>query len=941
MLAAPRTHAHLETVLNRAAVALAALAAAIGATVLFGWYTGTPALLRIHPSFVAMQFNTALAFVLAATAIGGTLRGHRMLTLGSAALVAILSGTAALQYLGVDALSLDGLMWYVGIDPVLRPLTIVKTSSPGRMAPNTVVCFLLTASALASLAALPRSRRAAELSSLAGVAVTGIALLAVLGYVGGAPSAYGWGGLTRMAVLTAAAMLAVGGSVVAVGSLRARELGAGVSHRLPALVAVGGAVVTLGMWLAAADQDHERRDLEVRRAATRIRDDLAKEMRPRLLALSRMRQRWEFNGPPSRRTWENEAQLTLAHFSVYRAIAWVNPGLERQWVVTTGHSTDAKVLSDPVRAALPALSVGEDTLAFVEQRDSITSDPLLFAILPLRARGEGYLLGVIHVRRAAELALADTTVRGYAVRIHSGNNLLYEGGPVAAQAARWHTETPLTEGGVRWTVEVAPSQATLSAFSSRIPTIVGLLGTLITGLLVWALRLVAVMRQRELERLAAIERANTADVERERAAELAFVNRQLVEQITERERAQREREAMQQQLAQAQKMEAVGQLAGGVAHDFNNLLTVITSYCELLLEDIAADDPRRADVEEVLRASGSAARLTRQLLAFSRQQILQPQPIDLNVAVTELEKMLRRLIPADIALTTALAPDLGTVIADRGQLEQVIVNLVVNARDAMPNGGQLTIGTSNVDLDDAYISRHRFAAPDPGRYVLLTVTDTGHGMDEATQARIFEPFFTTKEKGRGTGLGLSTVYGIVKQSGGYVWLYSEVGHGTTFKIYLPRVEQTTGARLGAPSPREAIGGQETVLLVEDDAAVRTIARRILERNGYQVLEAQNGDEALRVSEEFATPIDLVVTDLVMPQMGGPEMVRRLREMRREVKILMMSGYTSDPSFRQRVIDEAIPFLEKPFTPGALLGKVRAVLDAQEAEGATSVTSTDS
>jgi signal transduction histidine kinase/ActR/RegA family two-component response regulator len=908
-----------------------ALAATIGAIVLTGWYLGAPALLRIHPAFVAMQFNTALAFTLMAAGIVASMRGAPRAAIACGLVVAMFSGVATMQYLGVSVVNLDGLMWLLGVDPELRPLTAIKTSSPGRMAPNTALCFLLASASVACVSALPRSRRAAHLCLLAGVAIGGIALLALLGYLGGAPSAYGWGGLTRMAVHTAVAMVAIGVGVASLGALRLESLGETVINRLPALVAVGGVVMTLGLWLAAADYQAEVRRRAVASAAARLRDEIADEIRPRLLALARMRQRWEFRKEPSRRDFESEARTNLVHFPGYRAIAWLTSTGEVGWVVADGaeHLARGALATEVVRATLRDLVRRPDSLASGEAVDPLTRDATLIAALPLHrpAESNGYLVGVMQVARLMELALRDSGIEGYDVRIESARGVLHEsaGGRVNDRRG---AEAVLDAHGIRWMVRVSPSDGALAPLDSPLPAIVGLLGLLVTMVLVFALRTVQVARQRELERLAAVESEKDAAVARERAAELAGVNAKLRQEITERERAEQERESMQQQLSQAQKMEAVGQLAGGVAHDFNNLLTVITSYCELLLEDIPADDARRSDVEEVLRAAGSAARLTRQLLAFSRQQILQPEALDLNVAVAELEKMLRRLLPADIGLTPSLSPDLGTVTADRGQLEQVIVNLVVNARDAMPHGGQLTIGTANVDLDDTYIARQHFASPDPGRYVVLSVSDTGHGMDAATQARIFEPFFTTKEKGHGTGLGLSTVYGIVKQSGGYVWLYSEVGRGTTFKIYLPRVEARTGARLAAPLAREVTGGDETVLLVEDEEAVRTIAQRILERHGYRVLAAANGADALRIEEEIAGAIDLVLTDLVMPKMGGQEMVKRLRSGRPAIKTLMMSGYTSDQSFRQRVLEEGIPFLEKPFTPGVLLAKVRAVLDAE-------------
>lgn len=371
-------------------------------------------------------------------------------------------------------------------------------------------------------------------------------------------------------------------------------------------------------------------------------------------------------------------------------------------------------------------------------------------------------------------------------------------------------------------------------------------------------------------------------------------------------------------------MEAVGRLAGGVAHDFNNLLTAISGHAQILLEDLPADDPARADIEEISRAADRAADLTRQLLAFSRKQMLRPQVLDPNALIGEIQKMLRRLIGEDIELITRLAPDLGAVRADPGQLEQVIMNLAVNARDAMPTGGRLLIETRNVELgeDDA----RRLAPLQPGPHVVLIVSDTGAGMDESTRERIFEPFFTTKEKGKGTGLGLSTVYGIVQQSGGHIWVYSEPGQGTTFKIYLPRVDARPEA---APAPSDADGahnGREVVLLVEDEDAVRSLARRILEKRGYTVLTARTGPEALRIAERHDGPIHLILTDVVMPEMSGRELAERIAPTRPDARTLFMSGYTEDDVLRRGVLNEGAAFLEKPFTPSALAQKVREVLD---------------
>ena len=385
-----------------------------------------------------------------------------------------------------------------------------------------------------------------------------------------------------------------------------------------------------------------------------------------------------------------------------------------------------------------------------------------------------------------------------------------------------------------------------------------------------------------------------------------------------------ERVQLEQQLRQAQKMEAVGRLAGGIAHDFNNILTAITGYADLLLEDLRPTDSRHQDVAEIRKAADRAAGLTRQLLAFSRQQVLQPSVIDVKTLVGDLEKMLGRLLGEDVELATRLTPDTGRVKADAGQLEQVLMNLAVNARDAMPQGGKLTLETSNVDLSEGYAADHYPARP--GAYVMIAVTDTGTGMSEETQAHMFEPFFTTKEKGKGTGLGLATVYGIIKQSGGFIWVYSELGHGTTFKIYLPRVEESADvAKAATPRPRAA-RGSETVLVAEDEAPVRAVARQVLERHGYTVLEAPSAEAALDIATRYSGTIHLLLTDVIMPGISGPELANRLADLRPEARVIFMSGYTDDAVTRHGVLGPGLAYLQKPFTPDTLGLKVREVLD---------------
>jgi len=394
--------------------------------------------------------------------------------------------------------------------------------------------------------------------------------------------------------------------------------------------------------------------------------------------------------------------------------------------------------------------------------------------------------------------------------------------------------------------------------------------------------------------------------------------------ITERKRVEQEKAALEEQFRQSQKMEAIGRLAGGISHDFNNLLTIIKGYSQLFRIEIKENDPLRRNIEQITKATDRASGLIRQLLAFSRRQIFEMRVLDLNTVLRELEKMLRRVIGEDIELVTLFADDLGRVKTDLGQIEQVVMNLAVNAKDAMPNGGRLTIETANVDLDDAYAHSHIDVTP--GRYVMLSVSDNGVGMDPEVKERVFEPFFTTKEKDKGTGLGLSTVYGIVKQSEGNIWVYSEPGKGTTFKIYLPRVEEAFEEIDEKVVNEELLHGSETILVVEDEEEVRQLAADILGKQGYKVLQAHDEGDALSICEQNRGPIPLMLTDVVMPKINGRALYERLAPLHPEMKVLYMSGYTGNAIVHHGVLEPGINYIQKPFSMEGLVREVRQVLD---------------
>jgi signal transduction histidine kinase len=396
--------------------------------------------------------------------------------------------------------------------------------------------------------------------------------------------------------------------------------------------------------------------------------------------------------------------------------------------------------------------------------------------------------------------------------------------------------------------------------------------------------------------------------------------------ITARKKAEAARARLESQLLQSQKLEGIGRLAGGVAHDFNNYLTVINGYCDLLLSRLAPDDPDREGLIDARRAGERAATLTRQLLAFGRKQILSPSPVSLNQIVSSMETMLRRLVPENIEIATVLAPGLGAAMADTGQVGQVLMNLAVNARDAMPTGGTIRIETANVDLESATDEHDRDIAP--GAYVTLTVTDTGVGMDERTRALIFEPFFTTKELGKGTGLGLAMVYGIVKQSGGAIAVRSEPGAGSAFTVYFPRVDARVAQLPSTPVVERSRSGQGTILLVEDQASVRSLIKRVLLSSGYHVIGAGSGPQALALPDSQVGSIDLLITDMVMPGMSGSELAKGLTARRKGLRVLFISGYAPNETVREGILEPGVAFLQKPFSPAQITATVDEILSAK-------------
>jgi signal transduction histidine kinase/CheY-like chemotaxis protein len=522
----------------------------------------------------------------------------------------------------------------------------------------------------------------------------------------------------------------------------------------------------------------------------------------------------------------------------------------------------------------------------------------LLVCVPVFSKNQvtGFLVGIFRYQDVIPSILHDVA-QGYRITLYDGPDEIYSGGAkLTPQDADWVQTADVNFEQLTWRAQVWPNPATRSYTLSLLPRVAFIGGIFMAGLLAFTVYM--------------------AETARLHAREVAASNKELKKEIAVREQAE-------QALREAQKMEAVGRLAGGIAHDFNNLLMVIRGHAALSLNSVGSDGALRRELNEILKSTDRASSLTRRLLAFSRKQVLQLRVLDLNTLVTQVKELLPPVLGEDIQLFLDLDPEAGRVKADAAQMEQVIMNLVFNARDAMPEGGELTIQTAHTQLDEAWVQRH--AGAQTGPHVMLAVHDTGRGMDEEVLTHIFEPFFTTKDRTKGTGLGLATVYGTVRQSGGYITVSSKVGQGTVFQIFLPRVEDPVEVVEVPVAAPETARGAETILVVEDDDAVRRMTREFLKIKGYTVIEARSAANAIHVMEERNEEIDLVLTDVLMPGMKGRELVEKLTQIRSNIKVLYMSAYTEDAAINIGVLNPGTEFIEKPFGPDDLANKIREVL----------------
>lgn len=671
---------------------------------------------------------------------------------------------------------------------------------------------------------------------------------------------------------------------------------------LPAIFGLTTMVAVLILWQLLIGH----RNLEIQAAtqeqASFIKTKTESELRARVLPLERLAGRWEAETHVGENDMESDAGLAMSGYPAYRAIKWLDPALRVRWAVPQ-RENQADIGTD--LGSIPGLR--EAVEQAVPKHGTVIASRVqlrrggegFIVCVPVRSEAiDGVLVGVFQYNELLTSILQDVAP-DYWVAIYDGQENVYSRGtPEPPVDDRYVEQANIGYGQLAWRVVVWPKAGAVSYARSGLPLFVSIGGLLMALTLAFAVYM-----------------AETAQLN---VKMLAAANRELEREIAGREQAE-------EALRHAQKMEAIGRLAGGVAHDFNNLLMVIRGQAALSQNNVGLSAAVRRELSEIMKAADRASSLTRKLLALGRKQVLQSRVLDLNALVSQVAEILPSVLGEHIQLHVDLDPALGRVRADSAQLEQVIMNLVFNARDAMPLGGDLTLQTANSDLDTAWTNRH--PGMEPGPYVMFAVRDTGHGMDEETQAHLFEPFFTTKDTNKGTGLGLATVYGTVNQSGGCVTVSSIVGQGTAFEVYLPRVEEQVEVVETAKPVVSSLHGEERILVVEDDDAVRRMTREFLKIKGYTVIEARSAADAILWMESHDETIDLVLTDVVMPGIKGGELVGHLAKLRANLKVLYMSAYTEGDAIRIGILSPGTAFIEKPFSPDELAAKVREVLNA--------------
>jgi signal transduction histidine kinase/ActR/RegA family two-component response regulator len=673
---------------------------------------------------------------------------------------------------------------------------------------------------------------------------------------------------------------------------------------LPAIFGITTVIAALILWQLLLG--HRRTEIQAatKEQALFVRTKTESELRASILVLEQLAARWKARGQQSDADMESDVELAMSGYAAYQAIEGIDPSYRVVWV--TPQNRNPREQGADLNQDEPSRSVLQSAQ---ESHEVVVSHPVdfrqggrgLLICVPVYSHDQltGFLLGAFRYQALLSPILQDVAP-DYWIEIYDGGEQIYNRSSGSQPDKKWVQTADIQFQQITWRAYAWPKPETLAYTRTPLPQVAFVAGILLAGMLAFAVYM-----------------AETAQL---RARDLVKANTNLEKEIAGRQQAE-------DALRQAQKMEAVGRLAGGVAHDFNNLLMVIRGHAALSLRNAGVNGPLRRELDEILQATDRASSFTRQLLAFSRKQVLQPRVLDLNALTTQVANMLPPVLGDDIRLSIDLDPHLGHVKADPALLEQVIMNLVFNARDAMQEGGELTIHTLNNDLDEA--SLPAFPGAHVGPYVVLVIHDTGHGMTEETQSHIFEPFFTTKDRGKGTGLGLATVYGTVSQSGGFISVSSKVGTGTEIKIFLPRVEEPVEVTPAPEVPVQARKGEGTILVVEDDDAVRRMTREFLKIGGYTVLEARSGAEAIHFMERREQPIALVLTDVLMPGMKGRELVERLGKLRAGIKVLYMSAYTEDAAINIGVLSPGTAFIEKPFSPEDLANKVREVLSASE------------